>query len=729
MVSASAGQSRLRPSALLLIVLLIAASISYLLWSPADLTAENGEGMESSASRAGAASLESGAARSEDFAVESVQRESGSLDLLEATSESTAPGVDRAWLDVQLIDVAGGDAANMQAIQLVDAQGAWPWPEIARGVTDETGKIRLNVPANRVMVLRADPGLPMQRARHRVWPLAEAESRAVELRLHAHITIRATVIVVDAQDNPVVGASITALEHEFKPVVTDAQGVAVLPGIPLFTSVFVRADADGFSPEFGLLDDQQVELQLTLKPEARLLGRVFGVGGEPAANAQVVLRSDPLAHRVWSSRTLIEWVTHADEQGRYQVNGLPVGVRLLVSAGLDDARTVVTTPKMTAGAQFLDLSLVEVSSLSGRAIDPDGVGVVGIVMELEPIHELRPDVSPSPSLTVLRAHQAVTDGDGKFVFGPELGLHAGRWKLGLLDSMNRGVRHSGDVAPSYRWLPQLLELELAPGEQKKDVLIQLRAGASIAGFLLDPQGNPVKSGVVRAFPTDFGNRTRVQTSEFGEDGSFSLGPLGEGMYAVRGNDPANVASVSVKQVASGTTGLILQCRASRGVIGVVVDAAGQPTQARLHGYDRAVADSTMWGLRVDGDGHFSVFDNSAKFIDLIAFLPDGRAGIAANVKLEESPKEIRIQLEDAVAVRIDVRGIDSEQVVGIVDFRGQRIFEGDPWFLENLIWLPEGDLHVELREAGRLLVEADALLLQGGEPVRLNLHVPEQSGD
>lgn len=490
----SSSPARARPSALLVVALMIAVAVSYLLWNPGDLTGENMDAADTAGGQAGAASLDPKATESDDLAVDSVQREAQDISLLESATDSLVPGAKRAWLDVQLIDVAGGDAASAQSVRLVDAHGAWPWPAVADGATDEAGKIRLNAPANRVMVLRVNPGAPMQRARLRIAPLADGETRAVELRLHQHNTTQARVVVVDAQDIPVVGAKVSALEQEFGSVVTDAQGVAVLPDIPMFTTVFLRADARGFSPGFDFIDDEQTELRVVLGPEARLLGRVFGVDGAPASNALIALRSDPLAHRIWSSSTLIEWETRSDQDGRYRIAGLPVGVALLVTAEADDAIAVVTTPTMKAGNQMLDLTLAEAPSLAGRAMDLDGNGVGGVVMELEPIHELRADVSPAPALSVVMHHQATTAADGSFEFGPELGLHAGRWKLGLLDSMRRGVRHSADVAPSYRWLPQLLEVELLPGEQKQDVLIHLRSGSYIAGILLDPKG---RSGSVR----------------------------------------------------------------------------------------------------------------------------------------------------------------------------------------------------------------------------------------
>jgi hypothetical protein len=309
------------------------------------------------------------------------------------------------------------------------------------------------------------------------------------------------------------------------------------------------------------------------------------------------------------------------------------------------------------------------------------------------------------------------------------GMAAGTWRVGTRGALDpHSLRDDASAGGAFRWLPTVETVEIAEGAAHAEVVLRLREGLYVEGTFFDPDGAPVTRGFVRAYPEDGTSGPRVQTTVFDEQGGFRIGPLAPGTYLVRATDPVRAISAEASAVEAGARGLALHAMLPRGVRGRIVDAEGRPAQARLYAFDRRRVESTMWAMRVDGDGRFALYDDEADLIDFFAFRADGFAGLASGVRLTDGKREeIEIRLLPAASVSIDVGGITGEAWYAVARLDGQVISVFDPFFLENLMWLPAGLLQLEVREGERVLAATEARLVLGDPTAEVELRVPEQT--
>ena len=650
----------------------------------------------------------------------------------EADSQQAEPesasAVGKAWLDIQVIDAEDGDAAKQQPITIFDATGAWPWPQILEGSSDDDGKASFEVPTNRVLVINVRPEPHLQVARERVKPLDPGERMELEMRLFPHPVAHGRIVVVDQAESPIAGAMVSAEEgSSFATQETDSDGVAIISDLSQLLGASFRVEADGYARGYGRIDDEDPEQRVILNAEARLAGTITDASGVPVADAEVIARADPQQFGgVYNSSDKIEWHTRSSADGLYSLAQLPTEQHLVIEVTAGDELAVKKTPKLVAGEQQFDIQLSTPPTLSGQVLDVAARGVAGVVVEAAPVIQLGTDPNYSRALKAVVKLSATTDSEGRFHFDESAEMFPGLWRVGLAGSLDANIRPSADEGATYRWLPAVVEIKIPPGQKDNEVILQVESGPYISGVLVDEAGEPLEFGVVRVYPMSNFHGSRLQTTAIGEDGSFTIGPLKPGEYRIHAQEPVRILNGKAENVPAGTTDLLLVCTQPSGVKGKVVDAAGNPIQATLFAYDRRDQDSVMWSLRVNGDGEFGLFDDEVMVFDFFALLNDGRAGLASGVRLTKGGvTEVEIEMEQAVSLRIQVHGVDEERMYAVMEHRGQVIFHGNPWCLENITWLPEGQLHIEIHDRSGVVASLDELLLVSPDTVSLELRVAE----
>ena len=116
---------------------------------------------------------------------------------------------------------------------------------------------------------------------------------------------------------------------------------------------------------------------------------------------------------------------------------------------------------------------------------------------------------------------ARSDVDGFFLFTD---LLPGRYTISAAPFSESGLGHTSRP---------LLEVQLAAGQQVKNLRLTLAEGWSIRGRIVDPAGNPVKSCMIYAFPNPMREDSDDYHSVTDDDGRFILKNLDEGNYTLQ----------------------------------------------------------------------------------------------------------------------------------------------------------------------------------------------------
>ena len=206
------------------------------------------------------------------------------------------------------------------------------------------------------------------------------------------------VTVVSAADGrPVEGALVRTVRWDGDDSMraentTGPDGVAEFDAVP--TRVIVRKP--GFCVARSVVKSSGVkEHRVELTPGIAVRGRVvFADSRAPAVGVQV---------RPWMSRRLsdksvdtykVEWADErltTDEDGRFELAGLPPGEQVTVYAATPGYRTVDTTITRTAPGPDIELVLGDGGILEGTVYDEDGKPMPGTDVYLLPVGDDPPD--------------------------------------------------------------------------------------------------------------------------------------------------------------------------------------------------------------------------------------------------------------------------------------------------------------------------------------------------
>jgi hypothetical protein len=308
--------------------------------------------------------------------------------------------------------------------------------------------------------------------------------------------------------------------------------------------------------------------------------------------------------RVWARSSHGSGHATAGADGRFEIDGLASGARVVAGAHAADGRrgtaaaeaggedaTIVV--RGTAGEEEWSASVV-------RILGPDG----------------RPD--PSGRATLL---------SDTFSFS-ERGAEAGELQVFL----PRGgwLLARGDAGA-------VLHGPLRGGEARLD--LRLEPAGAIAGSVRDEEGRPVPGVVAEARLADVpAGRSTAFTARTDERGSFAIERLPDAEYVLSFEGPPDRTSIPDRRARPGKPVEVV-LPAGRVVTGEVVDDAGRPTPALV--WAGADGDEAAWrALAVGDDGAFRIERAPAG-----AFPPRvGRPGWS-----REQPSVVRTRVEPGTA--------------------------------------------------------------------------------
>jgi protocatechuate 3,4-dioxygenase beta subunit len=292
----------------------------------------------------------------------------------------------------------------------------------------------------------------------------------------------------------------------------------------------VTASRDGFAPSLVKTDAPPrgrppVPLRIVLQRGAAALGRVLDREGKPVPDARLTLRStDERSDGMFisaSGRPVAG--TTSDAKGSFAFQNLNPGrLRLGIErkgfAPFSPIEIEIPrTGKVDLGTLTLDRGL----AIEGRVVDPRGVPVSGVEVNLSPsVRVLSED-----SGTANAFQQQTTDAEGRFRF----------------DGLRRGGRFDLRAKPSG-YLPASVESVEAPTPEP--LTITLKAGRSLSGRVTGPAGEPVPQALLLL------QEERVLRTSLGEAKTGDARSLGttdeEGKLRVQGALAPGPAKLQVR---------------------------------------------------------------------------------------------------------------------------------------------------------------------------------------
>ncbi|MBC8329984.1 MAG: hypothetical protein H8E31_14695 [Planctomycetes bacterium] len=625
-----------------------------------------------------------------------------------------------AVLALETWDVAAAGSAAGVELRVQEITQSWPWPEIASGRSDEDGRLEVEVPVGTALVLRLERGRDFLHVQQRLAPL-EVGRHALRVRMHPMPVSVIAVHVTDIGGRPLPGAVVHCEGREAESWSTGPDGRVRIAVRERWLSL-IEVEKEGYASTYRMVEDGQEDILVQLDRSARLRGLVLDESGQPAVWVGVELRASPRLLGSWLDEPLIRRQARTAADGGFELDELWPGRELGLSLDAGASAAVLVVEALKPGDNSRTFHLQPRPRLRGLVMDASGRPIPGVVLEAEQLLRLRNPEFPGRPRILLggspRLRQA-TDEQGVFVFGVGNGLVAGTWRIGTAGALDRQPGRR-PVARADDWLPMVREVEIGPGDQEEPLTLILERGLFIDGVLLDPEGRPLAEGHVRGSPVrGSGSGDRPGPTELGADGRWRLGPLSPGRYHLAGGNYDLGLSAEAQDVEAGASGVVLRCAPSARILGQVVGPDGVGRLAVVYGMTRIDGDTEIWAPSTDGDGRFEIVVGQATTWDLFAFTRDGAAAMQVEVGLAEGEtRELELRLEAGAEVSFRGLSEDGPPRTARLFLRGQRIWEGDADYLENLRQLPEGQLRLELWRGTELVGEGEALLL-GGIPAEL----------
>jgi hypothetical protein len=393
-----------------------------------------------------------------------------------------------AWarvVDQQGRPIAGADVSLEAAVPSPAAMMSFSGGEAPlRAVSDTDGRARFDRVAVGTHVLEAKaagfaptrvPGLTIEVAG------TETELGTVELAPEVRIELE----LVDRDGQPVAGASCWIDEQLGRLLslrtggndreadgLSDRHGRVSIGGQRAGAKLSLLVRAEGFAEASASLDanPEAEPIRVVLEPTSRLGGRVVDEAGVPIAGAKVEL--DMVRTLGAASFGMPRSDAETADDGTFLFEGLEPG-RAGLTASAPGRRTVRNQGiALAAGESQLDheLRLEPGATITGTVRNAEGTPLDGVRV-------LIPEGNTSPAMIMMVRSGALTNADGHF----------------RLEGAAVGRRLLEAHAPGFR--TGKVELELRAGENAAD--FTLERGASIAGRVLAPAGEPIGGATVR----------------------------------------------------------------------------------------------------------------------------------------------------------------------------------------------------------------------------------------
>ncbi|MCK6481313.1 MAG: carboxypeptidase regulatory-like domain-containing protein [Planctomycetaceae bacterium] len=212
-------------------------------------------------------------------------------------------------------------------------------------------------------------------------------------------------IVVDAEDHPLPGASISLQggNRSGGTATTDADGrFEIRPVLPGPHTLFAGKAGFVHRPPEDLELAGGEEVRVVLERGLEIAGTVLDLDGRPVPQARV--RVHPLPPK----EAEVLGVTMTDPRGRFSVGGLSSGSHGISVAAA--GHVFPDFPPVAAGTSTLELRSARSVFIAGRVLDPEGAPFADAWVEIADAGGVRPPDPADPR----RFRRLLTDGEGAF---------------------------------------------------------------------------------------------------------------------------------------------------------------------------------------------------------------------------------------------------------------------------------------------------------------------------
>lgn len=566
-------------------------------------------------------------------------------------------------------------------------------------------------------VTQRSPNKPTQRAIMSARPVTRTQSLDVEFDVDKRGDLRLEGQVIDSEQLPVGGATVTLRTTPPRTVKSDEDGSFAFEHL-IARSYTLAAHRGGRAagPVNARLSEHSEPVILRLEAAATVTVQVMSAAADaPLAGATVEIRGAVRVH------------TTTDGDGIANLAGIPAGFHQLAASasGYASEHMRLRIPRGDVNVRER-ITLRMGAAVSGRVIDDQGAGVTGAKVVYRNSSAgwwQQPDSSYDA---------VITGADGAFAFPA---LPAGTFYLQANhDSFARG--HSDTI-------------ELDGVTARTGVDIQLASGVTLAGTVVDQDGRAVPSAGVRVL-VDAGRRwgQRPRQTFTDEQGAFEFRGLphnGVRVAATSETAASNTETVDLTD-AAGTVDVQLRMERTGRIAGRVVDSNGEPvdgaqvmlrpdigergrgrrgarrgirTEIRLRGMHSALTDA-------GGGFEFTGIDDSA--YEVVASPPGStlsrrQAFRSDGVPARAGDTDVRIELEARGQIEGRVAFDDGSHpevfTVSVGGFRAAPVPVSDADGKFQLVDIEPGEHRLMIRGAGFDDKRVAGISVDAGETVDL----------
>ncbi|HEB52604.1 MAG TPA: carboxypeptidase regulatory-like domain-containing protein, partial [bacterium] len=250
--------------------------------------------------------------------------------------------------------------------------------------------------------------------------------------------------------------------------------------------LFLDGQSDGWfvrTPASVRLAQGQIAdgVELRASPGGRVRGIVLGADGAPTPGASVSVRPGLNAFLGQLTDRQYRWLeTVTDEEGRFDIPGVPAGKGYTVAATADSIALEEVHGVGVVAGQVTTLTVQghQGAVVAGTVLDPAGEPLVGANVAMVYL-----DISRVLFSADGRSEPIETDAEGRFRVE-----HVGAGRVAF-------VAAAQDVAPS-----NIVELAVVDGGVYDDLVLQLGEGRTVTGTVVDDRGQPLAGANVELRP-------------------------------------------------------------------------------------------------------------------------------------------------------------------------------------------------------------------------------------
>lgn len=549
--------------------------------------------------------------------------------------------------------------------------------------SDDTGVVEYEVPANKDFRLSTFGDSSLVGAAHLdVAKLNAGERRDVRLEVVTQDDLAFHGRVVSSADrSPLAGAHIEVVSahssfvsmgsepgHEEWSKKNIAEAMSTSDGyfelrLATWKHPHLRVEADGYALALVIPTKGHESLDtartIELDPAASLRVKLLDASGAPVAGAWLKLETPGYSFNRSEEQGLMlgfvslppeRWKSESGPDGRCAITKLPPNIPItleIVQNGRVLRREADPLTLKPAEEREIELRIGSGCTLNGLVLD-EGNHPVGRqeIWMLKPEFDAQTYFEPHRENDVVA--KATTDAQGRFVLKDVL---AGKWQIGPAAVRNHWDPPKEDALAPFG---QTIEVGDRPSQ---DVTLHAYRGLYIRGVVVGPKNEPVAQCFVNGGQDE---NFPVLNTLSGKDGTFALGPLVPGTYALTAEGSEHAPSELVRAEA-GQRDVSIRLRAGGSLSGRVVDAqSGEGCAAELtitpqHLRSGAFGSGFTTGTKPDGS-----FDHPGLEPDLYgisARTADGRIGVLPDIAVLADAKSgdlvISVSLGGKLRLRYD----------------------------------------------------------------------------